>query len=273
MAQYITPEQKTFFETFGFLHFPGLFKADIDWICEEYEKVWSSRPDVNAIKQSHSFPGMIVLQSRRLQTLLDDPRITEICETLFGEGFSFNGGDGSVYYGDTQWHSDIAGGLWSEESLVRNAKVAFYLDHLTRETGALRVIPGSHLFGDTFCETLTEQIPSGELGVGGRDIPAYAVETQPGDLVVFDHRLKHASFGGGNRRRMMNLNLMETIRTETQREAMLNLFRNYRDANGVKWEFPKEFMESATPGQLRRVARTLELGKIVNEEKTAAAAL
>ena len=65
--------------------------------------------------------------------VMDDPRLVSICEGLFGDDYSFNGGDGSVYYGDTGWHSDIAKGLWAAESLVRNAKVAFYLDPLTRE--------------------------------------------------------------------------------------------------------------------------------------------
>ena len=58
---------------------------------------------------------------------------------------------------------------------------------LTRDTGALRVIPGSHRIGDRYAGTLQEQISRSlpHWGVTGRDIPAIALETTPGDLVVF----------------------------------------------------------------------------------------
>ena len=37
-------------------------------------------------------------------------------------------------------------------------KMALYLDPLTRETGALRVIPGSHRWGDDYADALESQI-------------------------------------------------------------------------------------------------------------------
>ena len=41
-----------------------------------------------------------------------------------------------------------------------------------------------------------------------------ALETQPGDLLLFNHLTKHASFGGGTRRRMFTLNYQERYREE-----------------------------------------------------------
>ena len=42
-------------------------------------------------------------------------------------------------------------------------------------------------------------------GLHGSDVPAVAVETQPGDLAVFNHSTKHSAWGGGKRRRMFTI--------------------------------------------------------------------
>ena len=41
-----------------------------------------------------------------------------------------------------------------------------------------------------------------------------ALETNPGDLVIFNHDTYHASFGGGKRRRMFTMNLTRHCTTE-----------------------------------------------------------
>jgi hypothetical protein len=87
-------------------------------------------------------------------------------------------------------------------------KTALYLDPVTRDSGALRVIPGTHLV-DKFREALGPlvQHSQDELGVHGRDVPCVALESLPGDVVCFNHTTLHASFGGSNRRRMFTLDL------------------------------------------------------------------
>jgi hypothetical protein len=48
---------------------------------------------------------------------------------------------------------------------------------------------------------------AGDLwGINPADVPAVALVSAPGDLVLFNHNLCHASFGGGSRRRMFTLN-------------------------------------------------------------------
>ena len=42
-------------------------------------------------------------------------------------------------------------------------KLAFYLDPLARETGSLRVIPGSHRIGEPFADRLEREIRASEL--------------------------------------------------------------------------------------------------------------
>src|SRR5262249_19505232 len=154
-------------------------------------------------------------QTERLSALLDDPRVDGIASALLGDDYNYFTSDGNYYVGDTNWHSDG----WRPHG-NRVIKMAFYLDPVGRETGCLRVIPGSHHTGDVLATALQEH--SGRCqetwGIHGRDVPALAVETQPGDLVLFDQNLKHASFGGGTRRRMFTLNFTARYTDENMAE-------------------------------------------------------
>jgi hypothetical protein len=39
----LTPQQCTFFESFGYLILPGLMTDDMDWIIEEHRKVFEQK--------------------------------------------------------------------------------------------------------------------------------------------------------------------------------------------------------------------------------------
>ncbi len=266
-----TQQQKTFFEVFGYLHLPGLLLDEIGWIREEYEAIWASRPDIRHGENGQrltSFPNLFVSWSPRLSQLIEDERIVEILQTLLGEGYAVNGGDGTVWDGDTPWHSDVLPEHWGIKTTVKNLKFAVYPDHLTHATGALRVIPGSHLQGDRYSARLQELIPDAvrHLGVEGRDLPAVTLESRPGDVIIFDHRIKHAAFGGGIRRRQFCLNCMAPIHTPAQREAMLELFRWYRDHQAADFRYPPGWIESSPPERLRHLAATLDLAAQVRKE-------
>src|SRR5262249_55787829 len=129
-------------------------------------------------------------QSERLCALLDDERIVGIASSLLGDDFNYTGSDGNYYVGDTNWHSDG----WHPKYIY--VKIALYLDPLTSDTGCLRVIPGSHRIGDAFADALQARLRTSEenFAVPGRDVPAVALETTPGDLLLFNHNTKHAAF-------------------------------------------------------------------------------
>ena len=93
-------------------------------------------------------------------------------------------------------------------------KMAFYLDPVKENTGALRVIPGSHKTNDTFANLLQSHLKSTDgnpslFGITGDKIPAVALESNPGDILVFNHNIKHSSWGGSDRRRMFCMNFSE----------------------------------------------------------------
>jgi hypothetical protein len=86
---------------------------------------------------------------------------------------------GTRYFGDTSWHRD-------SEHDIQSLGCLAYLDRLTATSGALLVLPRSQL-------DRTRELPAeaGDVGV--------AIETDPGDVVVFDEHLIHGSRGGRDR--------------------------------------------------------------------------
>lgn len=253
----LSQEQIRFFETFGYLSFPGLLADRIEEIDNEFEAVWQAHGGGHDGKPHDGTARSCIVpfidQSEILSTLLDDSRILEIAKTLLGEDFNYVNSDGNYYVGETGWHSD--GGHKSGDPM--HIKIAFYLDPLTRDTGALRVIPGSHLYGDSFADDLQEGIKESfeEWGVHGEDVPALALETQPGDVVCFNHNTKHASFSGGNRRRMFTMNLcqrypedsLEELRTYISRSARFLIDRNYG----------QKMVDSASPERTRHLEQVM----------------
>ena len=206
----LSDEEMEFFDTFGFLYFPGLLNDRIDRIIEEFETIWAAQGgghhggahDGATRSAIFPFPDL----SDYLSSLLDDPRIHDVATSLCGEDFNYTSGDGNLYAGDTLWHSDGYG-----TRPVLSIKMAFYLDPVTRDTGALRIIPGSHRTGEPFADALDRKLQSDGPGFGvpGDRVPAHALEATPGDIVVFNHSLKHSSFGGSGRRRMFTMNFCE----------------------------------------------------------------
>jgi hypothetical protein len=263
----LSDQHRAFFRIFGYLHVPGYFADEIGWITDEFTAAWSGVPAAGHDGSRRTiYPGHFIGSTPRLATLLEHPKVAAVCSALLGDGYGFHATDGNLYAGDTGWHSD-AFGQWPEKTTVRHLKIAFYLDPLTRDTGALRVIPGSHWDGDGFCAALERELPEWNhdraLTMPGRDVPAVAVESAPGDLVCFDHRIKHASFGGGPRRRMFTTNWIEDARTPAMREALLAIFRFGRDHAQVDWDAPRGAWFDDPPPAREPVLRQIkEFGRL-----------
>ena len=216
----LSDQQLAFFEIFGYLAFPGLLADRKEEIIDAFEAVWSAHGGGHHGKEHdgrmRSMIPAFADRSEYLSSLLDDPRVHGIAASLCGDDFNYTGSDGNYYVGDSIWHSD---GYVKKKHLT--FKMAFYLDSVTRDTGCLRIIPGSHRYGDRFADAVEEQFhdrfadaggsldPLDSLGIHGSEVPAVALESEPGDVVVFNHVLKHASFGGGSRRRMFTFNFEE----------------------------------------------------------------
>lgn len=248
----LTPEQKRFFDTFGYLVLPGALENDIGWITEEFEAVFRDRGVVHdGTRRSCIVP--FVDQRERLCTLLDHPVVEALGTGLLGRDFNYIGGDGNYYSGDTGWHSD------GFHRVGAYLKIALYLDDVARDTGCLRVIPGSHRVEPEGHVWQARQAGrSRELwGVEGRDVPSVALSSRPGDVVAFNHNLMHAAFGGGAWRRMFTLNLCRHCRTPAEIADLENFV-----AGGARFWIERThgdiMRQTASPQRMRHLRQVIE---------------
>lgn len=116
-------------------------------------------------------------------------RFTPLAERILGRAVLPCRAKGVQYKGATAWHRDT-------DLPVRSIGFLAYLEPLTAADGALRVMPGSHVaaFGDAL-QTFAESVL-----LSSDQWPAVALATQPGDVIVLDEHLFHASAGGHLRR-------------------------------------------------------------------------
>ncbi len=247
----LTREQKQFFETFGYLALPGLLKDEVGWITEEFGAVFRDRNVVHD-GSTRSCIVPFIDQRERLSTLLDNPKLVGLISGLLGEEFNYLGGDGNFYTGDTRWHSD------GFHDVGKYLKVALYLDEVDRNSGCLRVIPGTHrhdLFRDWEARQASESLE--RWGIGQSEVPAMALETRPGDVVAFNHNLMHASFGGSVRRRMFTINCCAQCVSEPEiRELKQYIGNHYR-----YWidQMHSDIMRrTASPARMRHLQQVID---------------
>lgn len=221
----LSKQQVQFFETFGYLSIRGLFSPEeMAWITEEFEiSIRKFGGGAQHDGKHRTMFGGPIEHTAKMCSLLDDTRIRGFIGGVIGKDFNYCGGDGNYYIGDTPWHPD---GNWGQLFAV---KVAFYLDRVTRDTGCLRVIPGSQQPDHWIRTKQIDPNRSQELfGIAPRDFPGnVALETEPGDLLMFNHDLYHASFGGGQQRRMFTMNCTRHATTPQDME----LSRRYLSAH------------------------------------------
>jgi hypothetical protein len=214
----MTPaEQIVHYHTFGFLALRQAFGPDeIAEISRTYDDL------LEQDRQREAFSGEkrqtlfgIAEKHPLLIRLVEDDRIYETVERLLGPGFIWLCSEGNLYVGDTEWHPD--GGSTLDYSFM---KVSLYLDPLTRDTGCLRVLPGSHrlpFHGDLK--------PFDKFGFSGPDVPCFFLESRPGDVFFLNMNMWHASFGGSPGRRHLALNFSPE---PTQEEHIAMLKRDYQ---------------------------------------------
>ena len=254
----LTDQQRAHFDVFGFLVIRKMFSPEeTNLIIREFESVMlEERGGKPFDGQQRQEVMNWYLRRPAAHFIPDDPRIIEPIKQLLGPVYIVDrNNDSNFYVGDTPWHPDEG---WSalipdgKDDLYRQAgnmarhyvlaiKVAFYLDPVDKNTGCLRVIPGSNHnpFHDQLWSLSRFNVPASEVprvrplildkwakdggdpkkadqwftdekmnlfGTAPQDIPGFAIESQPGDAVFFNHMLWHSSFGGRAGRRMFTLN-------------------------------------------------------------------
>jgi hypothetical protein len=217
----LTKSQVAYFKTFGFLKIPALYAPEVDRIREGFEEVFAKEPshlldprnpyhrarDPQHEQKTREIIPAFIDKSPKLSWLRDDPRTVAVATALLGDGYVYADSDGNLFNCDVYWHLDAYGAVEG----VEHIKLSFYLDELDHDTGALRVLPGSH-FESSYAKKLYRSIahePAGvreNFGLAVDEIPSWTLDVTPGDLIVGDFRTLHGSFNGAPRRRLFTVN-------------------------------------------------------------------
>jgi ectoine hydroxylase-related dioxygenase (phytanoyl-CoA dioxygenase family) len=250
----LTDGQKAHFETFGFLVLRQLFTEDeMAIIKRESDEIFDEA------RGGEPFPA----EARQAQqpffelrpfmsNLADDDRIYNIGVDLLGPDFVLDGTEGNLHVGDTAWHSGA--------HFLPNVKIAFYPEPATRDTGCLRVIPGSHRAGSP--DLLAPLRPSNKdpdfrpFGMRPSEVPSYAFESQPGDLIVFTENVLHASFGGQAGRHQHAISFFANPRTEEEAALVRSMYERSR----YSFRPSESYINSDRPRIRRMVSRLVEWG-------------
>ena len=252
-------KQVQFFETFGFLKLPQILTADLPWINSEFEKVFTDRGIVHDGSKQVGFVPFIDSREK-LATLLDHPAIVNAVGAVLGDDFNYLGSDGNYYKGNTAWHPD------GNHPVGRYIKVAIYLDPLRRENGALQVFPRSCREADIGFQQGAPGQAEELWGVLPSELPSVALDTDPGDVLIFNHNIWHASFGGNSFRRMFTMNLGARAKTPEEIEE----FKNYLRAHLAPWgerAYSDIMLKTAGPERMKHLEQVLEYEHVLVEHR------
>jgi ectoine hydroxylase-related dioxygenase (phytanoyl-CoA dioxygenase family) len=228
----LTQKQIDQYHTFGCLILRNVLSAeDIDRLNAEFDAKLETtfRGEANGGKPIHCSWSNSNSDSPFTSSLLEDPRIYEIPEALFEDEVFGVSSTATSFIEDTPWHPD------SDHFQLHGIKVLIYLEPLNGDNGALRVIPGSHFnpYHDELhaigllADFGNKPLPSSpyliENSLEIKDVPAHICNVTPGDVIVFNFRIWHASTGGKfDRRFISNMFIKDPVSPE-EREAVSEL--------------------------------------------------
>lgn len=212
--QSVGDQQRMFFEAYGYLVLPGLFADDVDGLRAAFDEVFADqanpRLDYNVVGHrwhSEFLMANFIERHPRLDALRTDPRLTGVVAALLGPTATYTNSDASIYCCESEWHYDTPTAVPDR----RHVKALLYLEPIDASTGALRVLPSSHhdagLYGSTLAPYLGFDGGIGDrTGILGEHLPHWVVPSAPGDVLVLDFRIMHASYGSTEPRRKIAVN-------------------------------------------------------------------
>ena len=210
-------DQVAAFRASGHLHLPGLLADEVEDLdrafedltrAEEWQVVHCSLFDATRTGHQEA-PRLMVaglLDRTPFARLGRHPALVELAAALGGDDAAPISSNASVYRCDTLWHDDaiFTGGRGGHVMLMA------YLDPLDGASGALRVLPGTHRPGPLREAVGRDLRRRPELrrrpdGPCPDEVAAEVLPTAPGDVIALDLDVVHATFGGGDRRRLLSL--------------------------------------------------------------------
>ena len=243
------------FRVFGFVILKQLFEPrEIEHFGQALELVMRRlRGDTDFDGKRQSVEPIIEEDPDAFYPMLDDNRLLDAVEGLLGEDCLYTGGnDANLYVGDTRWHPDS-----DHPHDVVQMKTAIYCDPVAEGSGCLSVIPGSH--NSEYSSQLRQAVGEGLLSVNSPDWPGrQPLESSPGDVVAFDHRLWHSSWGGRAGRRMLTFNWVRYPKTHWEETWLYGFYAGLNKRRGR--QLSDRLWETAGPRRKQKLAKFIEMG-------------
>jgi len=252
----LTQGQIAHFEAFGFLVLPQLFSMEeTDALREASLSTFQDMRGGGPYTGEAEWGLPFFERDPLLATLVDDDRVYQIPESLLGSDFFLGGTQGNLRVGDTPWHGATE---FTED--IGQIKVAMYFDSATKDTGALRVIPGTHKYGSPdYFELLrprTDELDFRPFGLAPTEVPCWTLETEPGDVLVFTENLLHGSFGGRPGRHQLSVSFVAHPETDYQEKQIMAFYAKTK----YSYRPSKSYVNSDRPRIRRMVSKLVEWG-------------
>ncbi|MEU7575464.1 phytanoyl-CoA dioxygenase family protein [Micromonospora sp. NPDC049240] len=197
-------------EVFGFGRVPAVVDGRaLDKLAAACDWMIGPASSVHATERVTEFD--VLERMPELAAIAHGDVVRDIRDAFFGRASHIVASDANLLVGDSYWHSD---GSYQTPFL----RFVLYLEPVTAKDGALRAFPGSHRPDNGWAGEPTRNIMrhDADLGRSGAHLPAAVIDSQPGDLIVFDTNVLHSAWNGG-RRRQLAFNVAGEPRTDTER--------------------------------------------------------
>jgi hypothetical protein len=193
----LTHQQILYYAAFGYLPLRGLFsQSEIATLRDEVTSALTGAFGQLGTEPGGSGGDYLPLSADRApfaQSLIaDDERTFLLSIELLGGPIVPSPGIAACFTGDSSWHTRLG-------PAIPGVTIWVDLDRRTSGTGALRLIPGSHIpeYGRRLqAYQGAEPETSGFAQPGWPEWPHVVVETEPGDAIAFDSHLFTRARGG-----------------------------------------------------------------------------
>lgn len=98
--------------------------------------------------------------------------------------------------------------------------------------------------------------PEEHWGVPGGEVPVYVIESEPGDMLLFNRKARHSSWGGGDRRRMFTYNFKQRFSADLM--ASLHEFLKPRKQHGDERLYGEAMLRTSGPERRRHLELRLQ---------------
>lgn len=267
----LTEGQIQFFKVFGYLTLPGLFKEEAKALSDGFNRVMEKQSSTLKEHTHHahynnnrSILYQFIEQDAELLELLADKRIQGIAKGLAGDDYNYTAGEANTFTGNTIWHRDSYGVV----NKHRYIKIVFYLEEINADSGCLRFMPGSHHSQQELSQSFHALLenPEDNLGLTADQVPGQIIESKPGDVVVFDLAIQHATCNSRFPRRMFNLAITEHF-NDNKKEQLIKILTHAVLSNNAPQNtlFGNNLINHPDPEVRRHIAQPLEIEREVRK--------